>query len=209
MDPVTEETRSRTDNTRAAIVSAAHRLFLDQGYHGTSMRQIALNAGIALGGIYNHFGSKEDVFKAVFTDRHPYHKILPAMNSAQGETVPEFVRDAAHLMVAALDQTEFLKLMFIELVEFNGRHVPDLIQDIVPQLMAFAQRFAEKPGEIKPIPLPVLMRAFIGLFFSYTITQLLVVPHMSPEMQVGALDQFVDIFLNGILANGAQEVESL
>ena len=50
---------SRGERTRAEIIQAAHDLFIQQGYHGTSMRQIAGQAGIALGGLYNHFESKE------------------------------------------------------------------------------------------------------------------------------------------------------
>ena len=43
------------EHTRGSIINAAHSLFANQGYAATSMRQIAEEAGLALGGIYNHF----------------------------------------------------------------------------------------------------------------------------------------------------------
>jgi len=52
--------------TQARILDTAHALFMEQGYHGTSMRQIAERARITLGGIYNHFASKEAIWEAVF-----------------------------------------------------------------------------------------------------------------------------------------------
>ena len=72
-----EQIQRRGEQTRQAIIQAAHDLFLQQGYHGTSMRQIARNAEIALGGLYNHFASKEEVFEAVFLEYHPYHEVIP------------------------------------------------------------------------------------------------------------------------------------
>jgi hypothetical protein len=44
------------------------------------------------------------------------------------------------------------------------------------------------------------LRAFIGLFFSYFITDRLIGTQMPPELQANAFDNFVDIFLHGILA---------
>ena len=40
---------TRGEQTRQAILQAAHDLFIKQGYHGTSMRQITREADIALG----------------------------------------------------------------------------------------------------------------------------------------------------------------
>jgi AcrR family transcriptional regulator len=195
-----EEPLNRSERTRDEIITAAHQLFLERGYHGTSMRQIAHCAGVALGGIYNHFNSKEDIFLAVFLERHPFYDVVPAMNAAQGETVEEFVRDAARRMVASLgERYDFLNLMFIELVEFNAQHVPRLFEIIFPEVLQFAQRFLQDQKEIRPIPQPILMRAFIGLFLSYTITDLLMGQNFAPESQIKALDYFVDIFLFGIL----------
>ena len=191
---------TRGERTRVEIVEAAYCLFLEQGYHGTSMRQIAQEAGIAVGGIYNHFSSKEEIYLAVLRDHHPYHEVLPAMNAAEGESLEAFVRDAATRMVATLDgRKDFLNVMFIELVEFNGQHISYLFDLIYPQLIAFSGRFLQDQDRLRPVPTPVLVRAFIGLFFSYIITDLLIGTQMPQEMQVNALDHFIDIYLHGIL----------
>ena len=49
----------RGETTRQEIINAAHDLFTQQGFHGTSMRQIAKQAGMALGSLYNHFLSAD------------------------------------------------------------------------------------------------------------------------------------------------------
>jgi hypothetical protein len=43
-----------------------------------------------------------------------------------------------------------------------------------------------------------MMRAFLGMFFSYYITQIMLAGLMPAGMQKDALNSFVDIFLNGI-----------
>jgi AcrR family transcriptional regulator len=197
---MTGETLTKGERTRQEILSSAHQLFIQHGFHGTSMRQIAQGAGIAVGGIYNHFASKDEIFVAVLSARHPIFDILPALNAAEGQDVESFVHDAASKMVEVVkDRPDFLNLMFIELVEFNALHVPKLFQTFFPVALTFIQRVFEGRQELRPIPLPVLLRAFLGLFFSYVITDILIRGQMPPEMQENSLDAFVDIFLHGIL----------
>jgi len=47
---------------RAAILDAAKRLFVVQGYTGVSMDQIAAEAGVSKLTVYSHFGDKESLF---------------------------------------------------------------------------------------------------------------------------------------------------
>jgi hypothetical protein len=47
-----------------------------------------------------------------------------------------------------------------------------------------------------------LLRAFLGLFFSYVITDILMGDRMPLDMEKTSLGHFVDIFLHGILAEG-------
>src|SRR5262245_49340147 len=49
---------------RAAILDAAKRLFLGQGFAGASMDQIASEAGVSKLTVYSHFGDKETLFAA-------------------------------------------------------------------------------------------------------------------------------------------------
>lgn len=196
---------SKSDRTSRTILDSAYGLFASQGYAATSMRQIAESAGLALGGIYNHFSSKEDIFEAIVLKRHPVYMVLPLLENAQGENLDEYIRNAAHIMIAELSKhPEFLNLMLIEMVEFKGQHAPLLFEKIFPDVMAIARRMAFFQPEMRSIPQPLLLRAFIGMFVSYFITDMMLNNILLPEMQETALDRFVDIFLNGIKqpANG-------
>jgi AcrR family transcriptional regulator len=202
-----KDTLTKGEQTRLQILAAAHRLFLEQGYNGTSMRQIAAEAGIALGGIYNHFPNKEDIFKQVLFHHHPYQDVLPAVLEAQGQTPEALVRDMAARMVEALQgRRGFLELMFIEIVEFQSAHLPELFANIFPQALKIIQRLlSEYPQHIRPIPPAVILRTFIGLFFSYYITEIILKssPNWPEVFQKDAIDQFVDVYLHGILQDGA------
>lgn len=193
---------TKGERTRAVLLDTALRLFVANGYHGTSMRQIADEAGLALGGIYNHFGNKEDIFVGVLMERHPFLIVLPALQTAQGETVETLLRDAAGRMLDELGQNQdFLNLMFIELVEFEAKHVPVLYETLFPPLMQFAQQIEQARGPLRDIPLPIVLRSFLGLFFSYYITDLIIGSQMPTAMKTNAFDYFIDIYLHGLLAD--------
>jgi AcrR family transcriptional regulator len=51
--------------TRRAIVEAASRLFRERGYTGTTLAEIAGEAGVAIQTVYNSIGSKRDVLAKV------------------------------------------------------------------------------------------------------------------------------------------------
>src|SRR5512142_3148140 len=103
-----KETVKKGAATRLAVEEAAVQLFLEQGYHATSMRQIADKAELALGGIYNHFSSKDEIFEAIIIDRHPYKRILPLTLAVQGDT-EEFFGNAFRIIVKELgNEPEFL-----------------------------------------------------------------------------------------------------
>ena len=197
---MTEEVLTKGERTSQAIVDAAYDLMVDQGYAATSMRQIADKAGLSLGGIYNHFSSKDGVFRAILEERHPFFQIVPLLNSVEGETIEVFARNAAHTLIAELGQhPEFLNLLLVEIVEFKGEHVPLVFEKMFPMIMELAQRLSNLDGNIIEIPQVVLVRAFLGMFFSYFITELLLNHTAFIDTQENALDHFVDIFLHGIL----------
>lgn len=57
--------REQAARTRQDIVTAAHDLFVEHGYVGATMTDIAAAAGVAVETIYRGFGSKAGLFEAV------------------------------------------------------------------------------------------------------------------------------------------------
>jgi AcrR family transcriptional regulator len=55
----------RKARTESAILDAAERHFLDRGYEGTKVDDIAHDADVAVGSLYNHFGGKESLYIAL------------------------------------------------------------------------------------------------------------------------------------------------
>jgi AcrR family transcriptional regulator len=53
------------DRRRRQIVDAAVQLFIDNGFHKTTTRQIAAAAAISIGGLYEYIASKEDILYLV------------------------------------------------------------------------------------------------------------------------------------------------
>ena len=200
-----KEVVKKGEMTRLAIEEAAFELFMEQGYHATSMRQIANQAGLALGGIYNHFSNKEEIFTAILMDKHPYKQILPLILAAEGDTAEELIRNAARALVTELgSRPELLKLIFIELVEFNGKHVSTLITEIAPRLIPMFEKMVRVRKNLRRLPPPILVRSFLGMFFSFYITELFIKDSIVGKlMPKNSFDLFVDIYLHGVLKEPA------
>ncbi len=75
--------------TKARILDAAERLFLEHGFEATSLRQLTAAAGVNLAAVNYHFGSKEELFQAVLTRR------LDPMNQERIDILTKLEREAA------------------------------------------------------------------------------------------------------------------
>lgn len=107
-----------TDDTIAAVLTSARRLFAAKGYAGTSNREIAAAAGLAHTAIYNHFGSKAQLFTAVFVDVQQLlvDELDRSVAAApQRPALPGALFDATEALRAAdPSYVEFLASMYIE-----------------------------------------------------------------------------------------------
>lgn len=191
--------------TRLAIEDAALALFMEQGYHATSMRQIAERADLALGGIYNHFASKEEIFAAIIVDKHPYRKVLPLILAARGDTVEEFFTNAARIVIEELgERPEYMQLMLIEIVEFKGVHGKLMLKEIAPKILPIFEKVIASRKDLRVKNPAMLMRSFFGMIISYFITEMVISNSVvSKLMPKNPVDAYVDLFLHGILKEPA------
>jgi AcrR family transcriptional regulator len=64
-DPKHPASPSKGERTAKRILDAAESLFADRGFDGTTLREIARGAGLREPGLYNHFASKQELYRAV------------------------------------------------------------------------------------------------------------------------------------------------
>jgi AcrR family transcriptional regulator len=200
-----KDKQTKGEVTRLAVEDAAISLFLEQGYHATSMRQIADRAELALGGIYNHFSSKDEIFEAIIVDQHPYKKILPLILEAEGNTTDEFFRNAFRIVIRELGKRpEFINLMFIELVEFKGKHGSIMLREIAPKVLPAFEKVIKVRKDLRVTHPALLMRSFFGMIISYFVTEMIIADSVVGKlMPKNSTDAYIDIFLNGILKESA------
>ncbi len=107
-----QSTHLRADPTRAKILKAARKLFVEYGFAGTSIGKIAEKAGINHSLIFHHFGNKEGLWKAV------KQSIVEEANQLS-PTLPE------------LNQSfrDFLKKLITQSISFY-RNNPDIMRMI-------------------------------------------------------------------------------
>lgn len=169
---------SHEGQVRSRLLEAGQTLFSSQGYAATSMRQVAQKAGLALGGIYNHFSSKEAIFQAILLEYNPF-------KGSNLHPLPEnFDRHQVKILLEKMDkQPDFFNLILIELLEFKGKHIPILFEEI--------------SGDNPPSS---SWRILISMMISYHVTHILLAS-TSPagtQTQISA-DTLMDFLLNGIL----------
>ncbi len=63
-----------SNDTKQRILDVALDLFTEQGYDGTSLRQIAEQLGVTKAALYYHFESKEDILMALHLRLHEFGK---------------------------------------------------------------------------------------------------------------------------------------
>ena len=59
---------AHVDATRRALLTAARRRFGARGFAGTSLDDVAADAGVTKGALYHHFRSKEHLFLEVYDE---------------------------------------------------------------------------------------------------------------------------------------------
>ncbi len=145
---------------------AAQRLFAERGLHGTTVRDIASEAGVSHALVHRYLGSKRDILVAVIKRNAP--PVLEKARSAS--TAPE----AALSMFRELRTTrpDYLKLLARVIME----HVPfEAARHDFPalrQLVEITERQARSdPDKALKLPEPrVLAAAAVALAIGWTIS---------------------------------------
>lgn len=106
--------RPKDPAKRAAILAAAKALFLDHGFEGVSMDQIAARAGVSKLTVYSHFGDKDALFidavESHCDEQVPTALFTPAPHQPLAERLAGIAR-AVYALMASPEAVSGFRLM--------------------------------------------------------------------------------------------------
>lgn len=124
---------SKIQERKERVETAALTLFKQRGFHGVGLREIAAEAGVSLGNIYNYYKGKEELFDSLLNRLHAGFSAegTPLAKYFETCSFPDDLEDlgrAVGKMVAA--HADYLTLIYIDIAEFDGRHVRPYYQGL-------------------------------------------------------------------------------
>ena len=154
-----------TQDRREQILDAALRCFVDRGFYGTTIPEIAAKADIASGTIYHYFDSKEALVNALF--RHWKTHIAARVLAAFPQAAPsrEQFRTMWHEIIG-FATSQPIAFAFIELHN-HASYLDAESKAIDGNTKTFAHMMigkAQREGIVKPLDTWVLMELVFGAF---------------------------------------------
>jgi AcrR family transcriptional regulator len=159
------------EERRAQILQAALTCFSRKGYHQTKMDDIVEEAGLSKGGVYWHFGSKKELFLALF---EPFldateQIMLTALDT--GKSARDKLEATLELSSTLSTSDEFQEIMplMIDVWAQNWRdpEVNDVATGMYHRLLGpFVQLIEEgiASGEFKPVDARAMAGIIFGLY---------------------------------------------
>jgi len=153
-------------STREQLVRAAARLFREQGFHGTSVAEIASAAWITKSSLYHHFESKQALLAEILTQTAS--RVTPAVEAiaAADLSAPERLRAAARCHVVELIHDQDKVACFVE----EGRFLESGYRDaFVASRDRYEQSFRQilqdgiGSGEFRPVSVSLASLAVLGM----------------------------------------------
>jgi len=200
-------TEKAVERKKERIEDAAKQLFIRQGFHATSMRNIAARAGTSLGNLYNYYPTKEAILGSIISK---YQGVIDERLRSIFDQITEplsaddLTRFARLVKQMVNDHHDFWLLMYIDVLEFENRHFRKMFENLTRNLRRrFAKSFQElqRSGALHEDVDPAIgFTAAYMQFFNYFIVEKL----FGGDQHFGISDEQVisrltDLYLRGLL----------
>ncbi|HVU57975.1 MAG TPA: TetR family transcriptional regulator [Puia sp.] len=163
----------KISDKREHILIVAEQLFGENGFDGTSVRDIAHKAGVNLAMISYYFGSKEKLLEALIEFRTGYtYGILEELNKDQTLSSWDKIDRLVEFYVdRILNNLRFHNIMYRESINIRSDEIRDRIIDIklrnLEQVTKIIQDGQQKKL-FREVDIPMTMGSLMGTISSYT-----------------------------------------
>jgi AcrR family transcriptional regulator len=119
------------DERAAEILAAARTCFLEKGYFATKMDAIARESGLSKGGIYFHFSSKREIFRALVQQEYDVTmSFIDSVVEHETDITVKLIELAEHFMklFASSDRPRFM--VIIGEMALRDEEIADMLRDL-------------------------------------------------------------------------------
>ncbi len=145
------------DDRKSQLLEDAARLFGERGYDNTSMRDIASAFGVLPGSLYHHFGSKDELFAAVYAAG--VSKFIAAVTLAVEPLADPWARLEAGCIAHLETLTTGDSSAAAVLADWSGSHSESLRAALVVERDRYEKLFTSLT-DVVPLPAHVERRYF-------------------------------------------------
>ncbi len=122
-DAVVSNGENINSKTKIKIMEVSLLLFSEKGFKGTSIREIAKMVGIKGASIYNHFKSKEEILKSLFS-KYGSHSLRASLKDEENiqflaenpQEFPAFLKNQLRAWFLDENWKKFFKVILMEMV---------------------------------------------------------------------------------------------
>ena len=155
--------KKNSRNTKGRIISAAWKLFYEQGYEGTTVEDIVFESGTSKGSFYHYFDGKDALMGTlayVFDEK--YEELIPALDPNMGalETLA-YINHELYVMIEARVSIDLLtRLLSTQLLARGEKHLLDRSRVYFRLLRRIVRQGAERGELRREVSVDELVRAF-------------------------------------------------
>ena len=155
--------KKNSRNTKGRIISAAWKLFYEQGYEGTTVEDIVFESGTSKGSFYHYFDGKDALMGTlayVFDEK--YEELIPALDPNMGalETLA-YINHELYVMIEASVSIDLLtRLLSTQLLARGEKHLLDRSRVYFRLLRRIVRQGAERGELRREVSVDELVRAF-------------------------------------------------
>jgi AcrR family transcriptional regulator len=194
------------DQRKERIEKAALSCFLKRGFHGVSMREIAEEAHMSLGNAYVYYPDKLALFQSILKSLTEEFLALdgPLAVYVKDSDFPHDLEKLAASIDANVDRyTPYFKMMYIDVVEFEGKHVKGLLSNVherFNQVLGARFKVAGKLGPDQSIdPGFAFVAVYLQFYYFFLLRRLFGAEKIyGPISDKTAVSRLIHLFQAGI-----------
>jgi len=202
--------RMSGDARHSQILQVAIRLFSQNGFSGTTTKEIARVAGVSEAMVFRHFATKHELYHAILdfkaceggTKNPPWENPIIKRAIEERDDYAVFYNFALGALLHHKQDVDFMRLLFhaaLDEHELSQMFFDQFVSRIYEFIGSYV-RERQIDGAMREVEPRIVVRAFLGMLIHHSLNNILWdrKRHLLDISDEAAAREFVTILLNGV-----------